>query len=237
MGSDIHMITQVRENGEWRTKHDAFNYRTRNYSVFGMLADVRNGRGFAGAVYGTGFIPISEPKGLPDDLREKMYKILDEYDEEWAEDQGLSFAGIGAREVRDNYVEGEWLGDHSFTWLDMAEIKAYIQKIKDENLQTAYKRYVKESNMREYLRAKNRGENLSAFYEEWISFKAKEVQFEDYIKDPLKYDEDNLIVVYVLVSYLDACASFFGSEAFKSMMGLADQYGDENVRIVFGFDS
>jgi len=47
-------------------------YDGRNYDLFGMLADVRNGRGFAGIKTGEGFKPISLPKGLPDDLSEEL---------------------------------------------------------------------------------------------------------------------------------------------------------------------
>lgn len=40
----------------------------RNYDLFAILADVRNGRGFAGVETGLGFNPISRPKGLPQDV-------------------------------------------------------------------------------------------------------------------------------------------------------------------------
>lgn len=39
----------------------------RNYDAFSILADVRNGYGFAGIPTGAGFKPIAEPKGIPDD--------------------------------------------------------------------------------------------------------------------------------------------------------------------------
>lgn len=43
-------------------------YDGRNYNLFAILADVRNGRGFAGSYTGEGFNPIAEPKGIPNDL-------------------------------------------------------------------------------------------------------------------------------------------------------------------------
>jgi hypothetical protein len=42
-------------------------YLGRNYDLFAILADVRNGRGFAGCPTGGGFNPIAEPKGIPED--------------------------------------------------------------------------------------------------------------------------------------------------------------------------
>jgi len=43
-------------------------YGDRNYDLFSILADVRNGYGFAGVKTGDGFIPISEPRGVPKDV-------------------------------------------------------------------------------------------------------------------------------------------------------------------------
>lgn len=40
----------------------------RNYCFFAILADVRNGRGFAGISTGDGFNVIAEPRGLPKDV-------------------------------------------------------------------------------------------------------------------------------------------------------------------------
>lgn len=55
-------------------------YDGRNYDLFGILADVRNGRGFAGCDTGNGFIPISQPKGLPIDVSEKVQEESDNWD-------------------------------------------------------------------------------------------------------------------------------------------------------------
>jgi len=42
-------------------------YHNRNYDAFAILANVRNGFGFAGCDTGDGFRPIVEPRGMPDD--------------------------------------------------------------------------------------------------------------------------------------------------------------------------
>lgn len=48
----------------------------RNYDWFSILADVRNGYGFAGVETGEGFKVISEPRGIPDDASIETLKYL-----------------------------------------------------------------------------------------------------------------------------------------------------------------
>jgi len=49
----------------------------RNYDLFAILANVRNGYGFAGCDTGDGFIPIDEPRGLPGDVTDDVKKESD----------------------------------------------------------------------------------------------------------------------------------------------------------------
>jgi hypothetical protein len=49
-------------------------YDGRNYDLFAQLADVRNGRGFAGIYTGSGFKPIADPKGLPSDVSSDIFE-------------------------------------------------------------------------------------------------------------------------------------------------------------------
>lgn len=84
-------------------------YDHRNYRAFSMLANVRNGSGFAGVQTGQGFIPISEPKG-------------------WPTDPGPEVAAFIRGADGDNYprVEGDvFPGDHSESWLTLRELDAY----------------------------------------------------------------------------------------------------------------
>ena len=78
MGTDIHVICQVKDNGKWidnpikifphydfELKSDVlkdFPNDTRDYDWFSVLANVRNGRGFSGIKTGDGFSFISEPR-------------------------------------------------------------------------------------------------------------------------------------------------------------------------------
>lgn len=108
----------------------------RNYDLFAILADVRNGRGFAGIVTGTGFDPISDPKGLPDDCSEG---VLDEYctkfepeyydddytEEDWIE-QAKKWVAMGYSQLiseKPFRVSGpDW---HSASWFTLKELLDY----------------------------------------------------------------------------------------------------------------
>ena len=54
-------------------------FQGRNYDLFAMLANVRNGRGFAGCDTGNGFIPIAMPKGLPKDVSPEIKQESDRW--------------------------------------------------------------------------------------------------------------------------------------------------------------
>lgn len=80
-------------------------YDGRNYRLFAMLANVRNGSGFAGVQTGEGFKPISEPKGWPSDLGD--------FARSWVSEDHA-------------HVDGdEFCGDHSASWLTLRELDAY----------------------------------------------------------------------------------------------------------------
>lgn len=92
MGTDIHFYVERREGSRWvscdtwepyeyldegevpynSVPYGKHLYSVRNYDLFAILADVRNGRGFAGVKTGEGFVPISPPRGLPDDLSPEL---------------------------------------------------------------------------------------------------------------------------------------------------------------------
>lgn len=109
MGCDIHLYVEKRTDGVWRELHQVPPYDctwcdgkkinrqgdacwrckglgkqtepwdNRNYDVFAMLADVRNGYGFAGCDTGDGFRPIASPRGLPLDVSKILRVRADEY--------------------------------------------------------------------------------------------------------------------------------------------------------------
>ncbi|WP_086847005.1 hypothetical protein [Amycolatopsis kentuckyensis] len=97
MGTDIHWRVEKRTaegwvraeplikndwfdkfDGEPEFKHEEI-FSDRNYSLFAMLADVRNGYGFAGVDRGDPVTPIDEPRGLPDDVSEALREECEDY--------------------------------------------------------------------------------------------------------------------------------------------------------------
>lgn len=81
MGCDIHFYVERKDGDEWISAdtweqseygpsilYEKRFYNSRNYDLFAILADVRNGRGFAGIDTGDGFNPIAPCRGLPDDV-------------------------------------------------------------------------------------------------------------------------------------------------------------------------
>ena len=115
MGCDIHLYVERQdETGRWiavdewtrdaeddnrlslKDWQDGF-YTGRNYGLFAILADVRNGQGFAGIKTGDGFNPIEPPRGLPVDCSPEVR----EYSEQWG-------------------VDG-----HSHSWFTVKELMAY----------------------------------------------------------------------------------------------------------------
>ena len=133
MGTDIHVIVERRTSPEapWqRVPHREQYYRqgrfgfhvrpravgevdapaalrNRDYDVFALLADVRNGVGFAGIEMSKGWTPLAEPRGLPTDTT-----YSDKYD-----DASLS------DDERDALP---WLGDHSFSHATLAELETFF---------------------------------------------------------------------------------------------------------------
>jgi hypothetical protein len=101
MGCDIHLYVEKRDaNGTWKAidnfkreepdegeetgrLHVEYReqfYNGRNYNLFAILADVRNGRGFAGIKTGEGFNPIADPRGVPDDASPEYKEIVEQWD-------------------------------------------------------------------------------------------------------------------------------------------------------------
>lgn len=99
MGTDIQMLAQARnkETNQW--EEVAFDYDgVRHYLLFSVLADVRNGYGFAGVSTYTPVEPISKPRGYPTDIE------------------------VGYN----NVINGTWMGYEDHSWLSTKEILEYF---------------------------------------------------------------------------------------------------------------
>jgi hypothetical protein len=115
MGTDIHGRLQAKYQGSkgWSDLGEIEN--DRNYCVFSMLADVRNGFGFAGAKTYEPLVPISEPRGFPED-----FDVVDD---------SVILESWGQPKIE------YWMGNHSFSWLTVAEILAWEGWSKDLHME------------------------------------------------------------------------------------------------------
>lgn len=119
MGCDIHLSVEAKggEHGRWRRLDRTISipdwrsttpYRLdwgdhRNYNAFAMLANVRNGFGFAGIDLGEGFEPIDTPRGLPADCSIEVQEDSDN----WGVD-GHSHSWFTLRELLNLEHTGYW---------------------------------------------------------------------------------------------------------------------------------
>lgn len=127
MGTDIHAVWQKKTPDGWEDVESEWEQR-RHYQLFAILADVRNGFGFAGVVTGEPIVPISEPRGLPDDF--KLDTFINEDDEEEADIHYVSSLNVLPPRLRKYYADSKPyrdMGDHSFSWLTGTEILEWFE--------------------------------------------------------------------------------------------------------------
>jgi hypothetical protein len=125
MGCDIHIDVQVQEPEGWRSvsyQRPLYEFEKesgktladgptvapngfdgRNYDLFALLADVRNGRGFAGIKTGAGWPSIAPDRGFPEGYNDKGAPA------------GPYYATEGPR----------WMGEHSFTFVALDELERF----------------------------------------------------------------------------------------------------------------
>lgn len=124
MGTDIHVVIQRQESGggwlevvyqrePYTFEKDQTNiagipvaptgFDDRNYDLFAILGNVRNGHGFAGVEICSGWPFISDCRGLPVDITEDTVAPNPRYPED------------GPRSI----------GYHSFTWVSLDELKSF----------------------------------------------------------------------------------------------------------------
>jgi hypothetical protein len=124
MGCDIHLFVEVRDGGAWRPVKVAWDMFGRNYDLFAILAGVRNGCGFAGSVTGTGFVPISEPRGLPADLSVELAAVRDFFDDARVDESGED-AIDEAMNANFHAYGCSHFGDHSFSWISLRDLLSF----------------------------------------------------------------------------------------------------------------
>ena len=239
MGCDIHSVGQVRINGVFKTVRQDIAGDPRNYDMFAVLADVRNGYGLAGVPTGQPYVPISNPRGIPTDF---------EYDQESQEhpiptgtSSGNDYPWVDDPQKRAKLIENSlsntkvWMGDHSHSWLTLAEIKDYAKD--HERTKRNKVGVITEDHYR-------RVKCLGITPEEWSG----DVYGRNIVKlDAREYDRLAALgelpqgkEIYVRYTWqLSALSSTGIDSIIEELSNLAKEYGvsDEDTRMVFGFDS
>lgn len=100
-------------------------YDGRNYDLFAILADVRNGEGFAGIDTGDGFNPIAEPRGVPDDASDFYLKQVKDWE---ADGHSHSFFTLAELKAYDWDQTTKHRG-----WVDVEQFKVFQSKGKPGN--------------------------------------------------------------------------------------------------------
>lgn len=125
MGCDIHPNFEkrvTREDGTqvWEKIEDHKYSGNRHYFLFGWLANVRNGYGFAGCDTGDGIKPLALPRGLPEDLAGGEPEPPYNDDMSWSSPEYQCWSDWHNRH---DY------GDHSQSWLAGQEIINGLEEV------------------------------------------------------------------------------------------------------------
>lgn len=110
MGCDIHFHSEVKRNGKW--EHHSEAKIERNYALFAKMANVRN---WASA---RPIVPISQPKGLPEDATEltKLHSEkygIDGHSHSWL--NAMEISGLH-KWILDKANPSQWFGDSPWQW-------------------------------------------------------------------------------------------------------------------------
>lgn len=238
MGCDIHSVAQVFKNNGWRTVLQDVAGDNRSYDTFAILANVRNGYGFAGCDTGDGYEPICEPKGFPNNFLLRPDDETVHLFQSYTPTEGFDRVKNG--EDKKAYLKEAqnkteiWMGDHSFSWHTLTDIKAYVERM--ANKKTKKRGYVTEAEYQvlDGIKAPE------GFYggiagRDVVSLTAKEYVT---LKSTQTLPSDKRIYVQYEwpVNYTER--TYIG-EIIKSLEKLAKNHEvkEDDVRMVFGFDN
>ena len=250
MGTDIHMLAEYRATqsdpwgiltapnavkDDWEKeyynkeptdpwRHNRWRYcwyNGRNYNLFGQLADVRNGIGFAGVDLGDGWVPISEPRGLPADLSQKARQLHAAADDDTAPQE-----------------DSFWLGYENQSWLDGNDLRNY-----DLTRTSKIRGVVSLEDWKEWWNRTKGAEPFVGSYSGGISGPKIVTLTQKEVLDRLTAAGGSIVTadetkLYVQAewstTYRDASPWFWDTVVPALLANVIDP---GNVRLVFGFDS
>lgn len=242
MGTDIHSIAQVRRNGSWETVAISVCGDPRSYNTFAMLADVRNGRGFAGIKTSDGFPYIHKPRGLPADLKEPTRDNDDDNSVRvnknhlvaaWDYD-GNEVAIESEKASRVRYLKEDssrmWLGDHSHSWCTLTELNTFVENV----VKTYTVKLCGYVHYQEYCQAKQEGRSFSGWCDDVHGpsiVKVHEKDLPSYVGPEPTYVFAEWEKPALEASWLSEIVAAL--ELVRTRCGVSA----DDVRFVYGFDS
>lgn len=190
----------------------------RNYDLFAILADVRNGHGFAGVDTGDGFIPIAPPRGVPEDASLAYKKEV----EKWQGD-GHSHSYFSVRELA------------SYDWHGLrTKHRGYVNP-------KEYEWFQRKGKPTKGFCAGVDGANvvkISNEQMEQLNNPVLRILNVDKTKPIMEFDKNKSY--YTLVeweeSYYDSCVNFV-DKTIPALQALFKKTNVQDVRIVFFFDN
>lgn len=189
-------------------KRDRDWYSHRNYRVFSILADVRNGSGFAGVKTGEKFVPISEPKGFP-----------------------LDCSCYNGDEIPKDDREPFNFGYHDFSWLTVKELTEYNWEQTVNNCGAiSWEEFVQRQETG--FNGEPNSWSGGIWSDDIVVIEEEEAKKQYIAKDNVC--TRRYVRVWWNQTYKEATYDFY--ENFVLYLASLDE-NPENVRIVFGFDS
>ena len=247
MGTDIHTIAQIKlvdnrhpeKREQWHTIASNIANEWRSYDSYAVLANVRNGAGFAGVRTGEGWEPIAEPRGIPEGVMLAKKKHFNGSDQDLVggledEDEVPDYAAVGMY-----WVTGtQWLGDHSHSYVTLAELKEALKKYEAEEYQNTgvvdlatYLKWKEDGVKPESWSGGISGKGIVTFTEAQYEAGVRPADKDDKIYIQMSWGVPairNLHWLTLVVRHL---------ELIRDVEYRGSEVSDEKVRMVFGFDS
>lgn len=243
MGTDIYGVFEKKnkETGLWDEVANLDFEVGRNYLLFSVLADVRNGVGFAGCDTGNPITPIAYPKGLPTDSVVDQNGLLDDlYSTSWLTLNELLDYDWDQKIVQRGSVEFRWLCknihklDNAIpdSWWEFVFGKNIITINRDKALEL-YKTIPEE--VQDYINNSD-VEKESYFVSIDNVFNVGKYGDKNIPNELRDYD---ILRVYVTHEWVDALRYQVYptiENTINTMIELSESEDKDDVRIVFGFD-
>lgn len=236
MGCDIHPAIEYRQSPEqpWKAllnknpyfgkygDEKEFTARLdigRDYDLFAVLGNVRNGSGFAGCDTGDGFDSISDNRGVPDDISDEAREALsDEHSATW-----VTLAEILAFDWDRSTKHRGWVNGIEFEKWDRMkqwnpQPESWCGGVSGGNVE-----HISEQEMRAKVTGIMGKDARGADWEKLI--------------EQLKAQ---LASTYCLIEWENsytADTTQMWTKILPKMLNLGRQYGFDNVRLVMDFDS